>query len=375
MKRIVLGLMAMLLVAAAVAACTSETGPPAGSPAMPTPTPTATPTPTPTPTPESAGAAIQALTQQVGNLAKQVEALAASNEMLAGQLGATPASPTSPPAASAPAPTGSGICGRSPATQRAILETLGLRSCQFITNDELYRITLWGNSTSSSYGDRWRSRPPYAGDFAGLVNLEYHVIRGDYKLLAGTFSGLTGLKALEISVSGLEEGAFQGLTGLEYLDITLRYSYNSENFPVVLRLPVFDEMPNLKSLIIDSDGNYAPTLEITPGLFDNLPNLEALEIEWRQRGDDTRRTFRLPANLFQHNPNLKDVEIRIHGGYLDITAPVDLFAGLDHLEELRIYASNSSSTLSLALSTKSPLFNALINGERSREGYEIVWPE
>ena len=144
-----------------------------------------------------------------------MEALAASNETLASQLGATPASSTSPPAASAPAPTGSGICGRTPELQRYILDKLRLASCRIVITEELYRITEL--STFS-----W-DEPPSPGDFAGLVNLQGYEVRQstgsdfkerDFKLPLGTFSGMTGLKTLRVEVSGWEEGAFQGLPEL-----------------------------------------------------------------------------------------------------------------------------------------------------------------
>ena len=76
--------------------------------------------------------------------------------------------------------------------------TLGLRSCQIVTNDELYRITEWLNLSSFSWDE-----PPSPGDFAGLVNLQGYEVRQstgsdfkerDFKLPLGTFSGLTGLK-------------------------------------------------------------------------------------------------------------------------------------------------------------------------------------
>ena len=113
---------------------------------------------------------------------------------------------TEPKAAASPppteAPTRPGICGRSPAMQKVILEKLGTSSCREVTTDELFRIT-------ELPAVEWSSIPK-PGDFKGLVNLtqfnyeDPRETNSQTALPAQTFRGLEGITEMNLAVNGLE---------------------------------------------------------------------------------------------------------------------------------------------------------------------------
>ena len=338
-------------------------------------------------------AEIQSLADSVNALAEQVKTLAASNQTLAEQIRVMPVQESSPREASSTPATDSGICSRTPEVQEAILVTLRLSSCRFVTDDELYRIREWRSLSGSSRNDIDWITPPQPGDFSGLVNLQFLTgVGGDFTLLEGTFQGLSGLKHLNVIVSAMDPGAFQGLSGLKYLNVKVSavapgafqglpalehlevsigafFDTHDGDPPLRTSVPVLDEMPNLKTLTIHTEGDT--TLVLTGDQFSNLPSLETIGIGSYSDREDI---FILPAGLFQQNAALKYVEINVDYPS-DIRAPVDLFAGLHNLESLRIYGSDSDSVLAVMLSTKSPLFNDLLNRNASPDGYTLVWPE
>ncbi len=310
------------------------------------------------------GGEIQSLADSVNALAEQVDALAASNQTLARQLSATPTPP--PSNASATPPSSNGICSRTPEVQEAILMTLRLSSCRFVTDEELYRITDWRSLSGSSTNDIGWVTPPQPGDFDGLVNLRRRIeVNGDFTLVEEAFQGLNGLKELRVSVRGAEAGAFNGLPVLENLEVSIR---NYSDMPRRVSLPVFDEMPGLKTLRIRTVSGT--TLGLKADQFANLPNLETLEIQGHRDSDSS---YSLPSNLFQNNPALKDVQIHLDYPTV-IRVPVDIFANLHNLESLRIYGSDSDK-LSIALSPRSPLFSNFLNRNDSPSGYTVVWPQ
>ena len=311
-------------------------------------------------------AKIQSLADSVNSLAEQVEALVVSNQTLARQLSATPVQPPSQGNVSATPTSGNGICNRTPEIQQAILMTLRLSSCRFVTDQELYRITYWRSLSGSSANDIDWVTPPQPGDFDGLVNLRRQInVKGEFTLVEGAFQGLNGLKGLRLHVTGVDAGAFKGLPVLESLEVLIR---DVPATPSRVVLPVFDEMPSLKTLGIGIA--YGATLDLKANQFANLPNLETIGIEGHR---DNEGSFILPSGLFEHNSALKNVEIRLDYPSV-IRIPVDIFANLHNLENLRIYGSDSEK-LSLALSPRSPLFSNFLNRNDSPDGYTVVWPE
>ncbi len=320
-----------------------------------------------TPAPQAEdGSEIRSLSESINALADQVKALSDSNAELARQLSETPAQPSSPEEASPATSTSSGICGRTPEIQEAILMTLRLSSCRFVTDEELYRITNWRSLSGSSSNDINWTTPPQPGDFAGLVNLRRRIeVDGDFTLVEGAFQGLNGLKDLQVQVTGVNAGAFKGLPALESLEVSIR---DVPEMPARVVLPVFDEMPSLKTLGIGIPSGT--TLDLKANQFANLPNLETIGIDGHR---DNEGSFILPSGLFEHNSVLKNVEIQLDYPSI-IRIPVDIFANLHNLESLRIYGSDSDD-LSLALSPRSPLFSNFLNRNDSPSGYTVVWPQ
>ena len=244
--------------------------------------------------------------------------------------------------------------------------TLRLSSCRFVTDEELYRITNWRSLSGSSSNDIQWVTPPQPGDFDGLINLRRPInVDGDFSLVEGAFQGLDGLRALRVHVTGVDAGAFKGLPALESLEVSIR---DVAETPSRVVLPVFDEMPSLKTLGIGI--GYGATLDLKANQFANLPNLETIGIEGHR---DNEGSFILPSGLFEHNSALKNVEIRLDYPNV-IRIPVDTFANLHNLESLAIYGSDSDE-LSLALSPRSPLFSNFLNRNESPNGYTVVWPE
>ena len=320
-----------------------------------------------TPAPQAdEGPEIQSLADSVNALADQVRSLATSNGTLARQLDTTPDQPTSQSDASGAPTDGDGICGRTPEVQEAILMTLRLSSCRFVTDEELYRVTYWRYLSGEKANDIDWVTPPQPGDFDGLVNLRRPIdIDGDFTLVKGAFQGLNSLKELRVYVRGVESGAFQGLPALESLEVLIR---EYTDMPRRVALPVFDEMLSLKTLGIGIPSGT--TLYLKADQFANLPNLETLGIDGHR---DSEGSFILPSGLFEHNSGLKTVEIQLNYPNV-IRVPVDVFANLHELESLRIYGSDSDE-LSLALSPRSPLFSNFLNRNDSPDGYTVVWPQ
>ena len=76
-----------------------------------------------------------------------------------------------------PTPAGPGICGRTPEIQQAILSTLRISSCRLVTNEELFRITVFYNLPAQGVSLNFTELKE--GDLAGLVNLKFIYIKGE----------------------------------------------------------------------------------------------------------------------------------------------------------------------------------------------------
>ena len=279
-----------------------------------------------------------------------------------------------PAAITAPTPEGPGICGRSPKTQREILDRLNLQLCHLATNDQLFRIENFALKMETVRN----------GDFDGLVNVKSTALTAKHietaglsglenlqtlqltintngSISPGTFQGLNNLETLEITVDGngsISPGAFQGLTNLQSMEVTIntngsispgafqsltnldslrinplesRQLYPSENYyksgDTLTTLPDFDHLPSLKRLEIT---NPIPMggASSTDTLFKNLPILEYLIAEFQ--GDvslESERTyFTISSGLFKHNPSLKSVKLKAGHNNLSVEIPGDLFA-------------------------------------------------
>ena len=277
--------------------------------------------------------------------------------------------PTMAPQLIIPTPSGPGICGRSPVVQQAILTTLKISSCRIVTNEELYRITEFlnrgGSPTSPDFRDLKR------GDLAGLVNMESLQIDGDNEgtLRAGALAG-SAIGHLKLTHINVEGNPFDGMLGLEELDL-----YSMEETPELKG----EGLNSLKRLTIGlNTGSMDGTASIpaTAEQLEGLPNLRHFEIwdttrptgteinstNWRE---EERPEFKIPEDLFKHNPLLEKVDINYshesHKGVrFKLVVPHGLLANLDHLEEITIQQDvhvkgRPEEGPPLKISSKSPL--------------------
>ena len=226
---------------------------------------------------------------------------------------------STPELAVIPTPSGPGICGRSPAVQKAILKDLKVSLCRAVTEGELFRITALGVDMNTAR----------AGDFQGLVNVEELSI-GATNVDPQSFTGMQSLKKLRLTIE--DEGsiaphAFQNLQRLEEMTLTVAPNGSIET-------GAFQGLSNLKHINIQ--WYETGILPSTP--FDNLPNLESAEISIKFRDDDEKRGFRIASKMFENNPNLKKIQLDISApDRARVNFPEELFSNNPLLEEIRIY--------------------------------------
>ena len=163
-----------------------------------------------------------------------------------------------------------GVCDRTPAVERAILERIDdITACADVTVGHLNSIagTLRVNFMSSELMTLKQ------GDFNNLSNMENLFLFNNNQLSslpANIFAGLSSLKQILLTNNALESldaGIFDGLTNLEGL--LLRNNRLSS-----LDADIFDDLTNLKILLLD--GNNLNSLP--EGILDGPANLKALHL-------------------------------------------------------------------------------------------------
>ena len=312
-----------------------------------------------------------------------------------------------------PTPSGPGICGRSPAVQKAILKDLKVSLCRAVTEGELFRITALG-------ADMNMARPR---DFHALVNIEVLVINAT-NVEPGALTGLESLKKLHLTIKddgsigtgavqglqrleemtlevgtnvSIETGAFQELDSLEKLTISPSKDYPEPED--ILTLPDFDQLPSLKYLDMkDVRTLYAETL--SDKLLANLPSLESLNIflamKENESDSDTEMDINIPEGLFASNRMLKKAAINIeHMEGITVhlpeslfsntaslerveiksrsqVVPADTFRWLTKLEELTLGGVRDGSGHQINLSESSPLYNKIKYGGEQGKGYKVL---
>ena len=341
----------------------------------------------------------ETLAQIQADMEREKEASAPTSQVQTPHAGVrTPAvSPTmpSPTGTAEPAPTptftvqGTGICGRSPEVQEAILERLGTPLCQATTIPELFRIT-------GEFGveiDTVRTR-----DFVGMVNVQKLEVRTTGVEPNG-YTGLVNLKELELRLSASTKITTDSFSGLESLEsLTLEISPPDQEDPEAAPLPPFPNLPNLKHL--RALGIHNPENDQLPDdLFKELTALESVEMTVYHIGtvNDWGGNFRLPGDLFNGNPNLKEVSYSKQRGPEEMTLqvpatlfaqnplmekisiqdsltriPLNMFSHLERLEELYLearYTDEGWENHEIALSNLSPLYNKITYGNHSPNGY------
>ena len=193
------------------------------------------------------------------------------------------------------------------------------------------------------WSDRWgfgaEDRGMRLGDFDGLTGLTELRINNVDRLPPNLFSGLTGLRSLEIgrdfwdskvTLSSIAPGAFHGLPGL------LRLIIDGHGLGV-LPAAVFDGMPSLLGLEIRGrhrDELEWPVTTIEPGALAGLSNLRLLKIfDGRMEG--------LEAGVVSELGKLGSLSLR--DNLLEAIAP----GSFDGLDELRLLDLSHNALTSL----------------------------
>ena len=187
------------------------------------------------------------------------------------------------------------VCNRTTQVRDAIVAAAGARACGEVLAQRLAAITrLWVNE------------------------------RGITSLKADDFSGLTGLKSLNLAnnaVSSIPAGIFSDLAALEFLNMP----HSITNLPG----NVFYSLSTLKHLGFASNNFGNPD----PNLFSRLSNLEKLYISGN-------KFTSLPANVFSNLRALKLLNLRSN----DIRSlAANLFSDLSNLEDLLLHGNEITS--------------------------------
>ena len=258
------------------------------------------------------------------------------------------------------------ICYRSPEVQRQILQYLKVSLCQAVTEAELFRI-------DDEMGIEAREIGP--GDFQGLVNLRNLEVEVPARIPAGTFRGLDNLETLHVNLHNMEPGTLEGLSGLKRLVINIKSERELSEEELEnprLASDLLEGLLSLEALAISEYGSRT----LDSQLLQNLPTLESFSISFLLPETDTDTRFSIPAGLFGDNPLLKYIGIGKEYYWDDsarFTVPRNVFAHLEHLQELRLpccSASEDGNDHKVVINSKSPLFQAALNDGRHPDGLD-----
>ena len=155
----------------------------------------------------------------------------------------------------------------------------------------------------------------------------------------------------------METGAFAGMSSLETLQIN--WPINNSNQQRRPTLPPLDHIPTLELLTITTRGwIFTPQASH----LRDLPNLQTLVIRGDDYSETAPRRFRLNANLFESNPALEVVEIRLETNNIQIAIAKDT---LSLLHGLKGFSLSPYSDSEISLSPNSPLMKDILNGRQS----------
>ena len=292
----------------------------------------ATPPSQPDPTQDALLKEISRQSSEIDNLQRTVEELQSSTSQDTVPSTPTPTHkpPTKqpPPTPTVAAPTGSGICGRSPRVQQVILAELHANSCRTVTDEELYRVT--GLSNLQSYdtsNNEWLLK---AGDLEGVVNLETLTLsaQGD-TLPSGLLAGV-GVNVLNLSNIVLEPGSFGGMLSIRKLQ------YHGSALPPLHA----DAIASLEHLHVTFAG---PPPSLAGDELIQATNLQTIVLAASLKSWNTEQLpMRLPSDLFKNNHSLQSIKLGFYDGHFFsglggavITQPA-LLANLVDLETLYI---------------------------------------
>ena len=167
-----------------------------------------------------------------------------------------------------------GICDRTEAVKKIILEKIGKQDCSKVTDKDLKTIIsldFGGSSITNLFLPELK-----VGDFSGLTSLQELDISDNFlsKLPKGIFSGLTSLRKLSCSrndLNILQEDVFSGLTSLQELNLSGNY-FSSEDLPK----GIFLGLTSLRNL----DLSVCQLEDLPEGMLSGLTSLQRLDLRY-----------------------------------------------------------------------------------------------
>ena len=277
-----------------------------------------------------------------------------------------------------------GICARTPAVQRALLNSLQATLCQDINEHELFRITELPEITLTSV---------QKGDFFDLPNVaELNLRLPNLHMPPAVLEGLSSLSKATIYAPGFHPQSLSELSTLRTLDIImlpdanqasgqllphlrlarlsqLRIGYLRELQPRTMPTTLFNGLPQLArlNLIVSPtavEDDPAPFVTLPPSQFAANTRLTHLEI---RQGPGQQTTLQLPPGLFQTTPLLTNISIYTK----QLNAPPHVMTGLTKLTTLNINEFSADSKPTLLLSDDSPLYKSIRSGTVTPEGFNL----
>ena len=193
------------------------------------------------------------------------------------------------------------ICWRTPEVQNQIIQDLGIPSCQLINESELFRVRDLGLKT----------RIVKPGDFDHMPNLQALRIHELRELPPEeTFTGLPSLRHLVIKINsdGWQEdekpdslnitpGIFTGLEELEFLDIQSPFALTLEGHPL-------SDLEQIKYI------RLAGLKEISSTHLAGLNQLKHISVVATQNRDQDQARPVIPRDLISQLPALEQLKIQ-----------------------------------------------------------------
>ena len=218
-----------------------------------------------------------------------------------------------------PAPTGKGVCDRTPQVRDKLVEITGASGCGQVTRAHLASIR--GLDLSESGITELQEH-----DFSGLSSLEFLRLNGNSltELPQRIFSGLSSLEILRLydnSLKELPQGIFSGLNRLGSL---LLFRNSLREVPQ----GIFNGLNSLRTLGLS--GNSLS--ELPEGIFSELSSLHHLSLSNNPLGE-------LPEAMFRGLSSLQSLNLT-NNSLSEL--PLGIFNGLDSLVFLSLWLNNFS---------------------------------
>ncbi len=213
-----------------------------------------------------------------------------------------------------------GVCNRTFQVRDALMEAVGVSTCEQVSAERLSRMS--GLDLSNS-----RILELQAHDFSGLDSLQQLNLDSNEltTLPPGIFDGLERLESLSLAVNaltGLNRGVFEGLGNLQELNL-------GSNELTALPPGIFDGLASLRNLYLGFNALTA----LPAGIFVGLDSVTVLNLAGNSLTGLARGAFDGLAALQSLN--------LVHNSLTSLGK--DVFDGLSNLESLFLYRNSLTS--------------------------------